>query len=51
LLNCGAYSLAQMFHYNGRPLPAAVLIRTDGTIDLIRRRDNYEDLIANDVGY
>src|SRR5215510_8855223 len=30
LLNCGAYSLAQMFHYNGRPLPAAVLVRRDG---------------------
>jgi D-ornithine/D-lysine decarboxylase len=51
LLNCGAYSLAQMFHYNGRPLPAAVLIRQNGKIDLLRRRDNYEDLIANDVGY
>jgi D-ornithine/D-lysine decarboxylase len=51
LLNCGAYSLAQMFHYNGRPLPAAVLIRTDGKADLIRRRDTYEDLIISDVGY
>jgi diaminopimelate decarboxylase len=51
LLNCGAYSLAQMFHYNGRPLPAAVLIRKNGKVDLIRRRDNYEDLITNDVGY
>jgi diaminopimelate decarboxylase len=51
LLNCGAYSLAQMFHYNGRPLPAAVLIRRDGKPDLIRRRDTYEDLIANDTGY
>jgi diaminopimelate decarboxylase len=49
LLNCGAYSLAQMFHYNGRPLPAAVLIRGDGKADLIRRRDSYEDLIVNDV--
>jgi diaminopimelate decarboxylase len=49
LLNCGAYSLAQMFHYNGRPLPAAVLIRGDGTTSLIRRRDTYEDLIVNDV--
>src|SRR5689334_13752281 len=48
LLNCGAYSLAQMFHYNGRPLPAAVLIK-DGKAELIRRRDTYEDLIANDV--
>jgi diaminopimelate decarboxylase len=51
LLNCGAYSLAQMFHYNGRPLPAAVLIRRDAKPQLIRRRDTYEDLIANDLGY
>jgi len=51
LLNCGAYSLAQMFHYNGRPLPAAVLIRRDAKPELIRRRDTYEDLIANDLGY
>jgi diaminopimelate decarboxylase len=49
LLNSGAYSLAQMFPYNGRPLPAAVMIREDGTVDLIRRRDTYEDLLANDV--
>jgi diaminopimelate decarboxylase len=49
LLNSGAYSLAQMFHYNGRPLPAAVMIRADGGAELIRRRDTYEDLVANDV--
>ena len=49
LLNCGAYSLAQMFHYNGRPLPAAVLVRGDRSVSLIRRRDTYDDLIANDV--
>ena len=46
LLNCGAYSLAQMFHYNGRPLPAVVLVRKDGSVTLIRRRDTYEDLIT-----
>ncbi len=51
LLNCGAYSLAQMFHYNGRPLPAAVLVRKDGAADLIRRRDTYEDLITHDLAY
>jgi diaminopimelate decarboxylase len=49
LLNCGAYSLAQMFHYNGRPLPAAVMVHEDGTAQLIRRRDTYEDLLVNDV--
>jgi len=49
LLNSGAYSLAQMFPYNGRPLPAAVMVREGGRVDLIRRRDSYEDLIAGDV--
>ncbi len=48
LLNAGAYSLAQMFPYNGRPLPAAVLIDEEGQARLIRRRDVYEDLIASD---
>jgi diaminopimelate decarboxylase len=49
LLNCGAYSLAQMFPYNGRPLPAAVMVQDDGKAQLIRRRDTYDDLLANDV--
>ena len=49
LLNSGAYSLAQMFPYNGRPLPAAVMIREDGQASIIRRRDSYEDLITGDV--
>jgi diaminopimelate decarboxylase len=49
LLNSGAYSLAQMFHYNGRPLPAAVLVDNQGQAKLIRRRDTYEDLVINDV--
>lgn len=49
LLNSGAYSLAQMFPYNGRPLPAAVMVRADGRAELIRRRDTYDDLIAQDI--
>ena len=49
LLNSGAYSLAQMFHYNGRPLPAAVMINKEGQAKVIRRRDVYEDLLVNDV--
>ena len=49
LLNSGAYSLAQMFQYNGRPLPAAVMVREGGQVDLIRRRDTYDDLLINDV--
>ena len=51
LLNSGAYSLAQMFPYNGRPLPAAVMVREDGRAELIRKRDTYEDLLTNDIWY
>jgi diaminopimelate decarboxylase len=49
LLNCGAYSVAQMSQYNGRFLPAIVLIRENGQVELIRKREDFEDLIANDV--
>jgi diaminopimelate decarboxylase len=49
LLNSGAYSLAQAFPYNGRPLPAAVMVRDGGRVDLVRRRDTYEDLLAGDI--
>ena len=49
LLNCGAYSIAQMFQYNGRQLPAIVLIKENGAVELIRKRDGYEDLLMNDV--
>jgi D-ornithine/D-lysine decarboxylase len=49
LLNCGAYSIAQMFQYNARQLPAVVLIKENGDVELIRRRDSYKDLLGNDV--
>jgi diaminopimelate decarboxylase len=49
LLNTGAYTIAQMFPYNGRPLPAVVLVREGGGVELIRRRDSYEDLLTNEV--
>ncbi len=49
LLNCGAYSLAQASQYNGRFLPAVVLIRENGDVELIRKRDEFEDLINNDL--
>ena len=48
LLNCGAYSIAQMFQYNGRFLPAVILVNENGEVELIRKRDRFEDLISND---
>lgn len=49
LLNCGAYSLAQASQYNGRGLPPVVLIGSNGNVELIRKRDQFEDLINNDI--
>ena len=43
LLNCGAYSIAQMSQYNGRGFPAIVMIRENGAPELVRKRDNFED--------
>ncbi len=49
LLNCGAYSLAQGMQYNGRFLPPVVLVRENGNAELVRDRENFEDLIRSDL--
>lgn len=48
LLNAGAYTLDQASQYNGRPRPAAVIVKRNGEVALARRRENYEDLINMD---
>lgn len=48
LLNAGAYTMAQMSHYNGRPMPTVVLINKNGEPEIVRRRDSYEDLLSQD---
>ncbi|MFN0124809.1 MAG: diaminopimelate decarboxylase [Blastocatellia bacterium] len=48
MLNTGAYTMSQMTAYNGRPFPAAVLVEEDGAVEVIRRRDTYEDLLLNE---
>jgi len=50
MLNTGAYTMSQMTAYNGRPFPAAVMIDEGGRVEVIRRRDSYEDLLINEVG-
>jgi len=49
MLNCGAYTMSQASQYNGRFLPAIVLIDESGNAELIRRRDRFEDLVNNDL--
>jgi diaminopimelate decarboxylase len=49
MLNTGAYTMSQMTAYNGRPFPAAVMVEDGGKVQVIRKRDSYEDLIANEL--
>ena len=48
LLNTGAYALDQATTYNGRPIPAAVMIKQNGEVSVARRRQTYEDLYSHD---
>jgi D-ornithine/D-lysine decarboxylase len=48
MLNTGAYTMSQMTAYNGRPFPAAVMVEEGGKVQVIRKRDSYEDLINNE---
>src|SRR4030095_11033563 len=46
LLNARAYTLDQASQYNGRPIPAVVMITTSNEVKVIRRRETYEDLFS-----
>ncbi len=47
IMDAGAYGFAMSSNYNMRLRPAEILIKEDGEPVLIRRRDTFEDLIAN----
>ena len=42
----GAHGHAMGFNYNGRLRPKELLLRSDGTVELIRREETVEDLFA-----
>lgn len=46
ILDAGAYGFVMSSNYNQRPRPAEALVREDGSVRLIRRRDTLEDLLA-----
>ncbi|MCL2048135.1 MAG: diaminopimelate decarboxylase [Defluviitaleaceae bacterium] len=50
VLDAGAYGYSMSCQYNFRPRPAEVLIQLDKSVKLIRRRDNFTDMLANMVG-
>ncbi len=49
IMSAGAYGMTMASRYNSRKMPAEVLIDSDRRTRLIRRRDTWEDLIANEV--
>ena len=44
VLDAGAYGYAMCSSYNSRPRPAEVMICSDGSVKLIRRRETFDDL-------
>ena len=47
VLDSGAYGYSMSSNYNSRLRPAEVLIKSDGSSRLIRKRDTLEELIGN----
>jgi len=47
----GAHSLAMGFQYNGRLRPKELLLRPDGTVELIRRAETVEDYLRTQVNF
>ncbi|MCL2528042.1 MAG: diaminopimelate decarboxylase [Defluviitaleaceae bacterium] len=47
ILDAGAYGYSMSSQYNHRARPAEVLIQSDSSLKLIRRRDTYEGMLAN----
>ena len=48
IANAGSYGFSMASNYNSRPRPAEVLIE-DGKARLIRKRETFEDLIADQI--
>ncbi|RIL08003.1 MAG: diaminopimelate decarboxylase [Proteobacteria bacterium] len=44
IYDSGAYGFSMASNYNSRPLPAEVLVREDGTVQLIRKRQEAQDM-------
>lgn len=48
VLDTGAYGFSMSSQYNGRVRCAEVLVN-DGKVDVIRKRESYDDLLANQI--
>ena len=50
VLDAGAYGASMASTYNLRPLPAEVVLRPDGALDLVRPRQTPEDVARSVLG-
>jgi len=48
ILHVGAYGAAMASNYNSRPRAAEVMVKQDGSAQLIRSRETYEDMTRNE---
>lgn len=44
----GAYSMGSASHTNAEPEPAAVMLRADGSVDVVQKRETCEDVLGAD---
>ncbi|MFN3605032.1 MAG: diaminopimelate decarboxylase [Leptonema sp. (in: bacteria)] len=51
ILSTGAYGFSMSSQYNSRPRPAEILIKKNKTLQIIRERENYLDLIHKEISY
>lgn len=49
VLTTGAYNASMASNYNRYPRPATVLLRLDGTHQLVQRADTYEEMLAREM--
>lgn len=49
VLCTGAYNSSMASNYNRLPRPATVLIRTDGSLQLIQKRDTWAEMFAREI--
>ena len=47
----GAHGLAMGFQYNGRLRPKELLLRRDGSVELIRRAETVEDYMRTQTNF
>ena len=45
----GAYNYSMASNYNRVPRPPILLIRENGKVETVVRRESYDDLICNDI--